>query len=176
MPYCICQTHLSWYGPDHGVACPCHPSNQPKTADWMEAPDGQLPAGIRFLTRSSPGITLLPDENWESEFDHWSSPNGCHEDCPACADAQANAPKTEYIGPDNVAGKVWKLDVGAECNLLLEFAEDVEQRRIAYLQGEHVWPEPPGYRPIVVPERAALCAAIRSLVRRAAEFEQLDRQ
>jgi hypothetical protein len=26
------------------------------------------------------------DDDFESELDHWSSPNGCHPDCPACAE------------------------------------------------------------------------------------------
>ncbi len=26
------------------------------------------------------------DDDFESSQDHWSSPNGCHEDCPACAE------------------------------------------------------------------------------------------
>ena|ERR1041385_7004059 len=25
-------------------------------------------------------------ENYQADADHWSSPNGCHEDCPACAE------------------------------------------------------------------------------------------
>lgn len=30
------------------------------------------------------------DDDFESSQDHWSSPNGCHDDCPACAEEEAN--------------------------------------------------------------------------------------
>jgi len=26
------------------------------------------------------------DEDFESDLEHWSSPTGCHQDCPACAE------------------------------------------------------------------------------------------
>lgn len=29
-------------------------------------------------------------DDFESSQDHWSSPNGCHDDCPACAEEEAN--------------------------------------------------------------------------------------
>jgi hypothetical protein len=32
-------------------------------------------------------LDAAPEHN-HGELDHWSSPNGCHEDCPACAAEQ----------------------------------------------------------------------------------------
>jgi len=40
-------------------------------------------------------------ENYQANEDHWSSPNGCHEDCPACADEE---PYNEAIET------VWELE------------------------------------------------------------------
>lgn len=33
------------------------------------------------------------DDDFESSQDHWSSPNGCHADCPACVEEEANRPR-----------------------------------------------------------------------------------
>lgn len=35
------------------------------------------------------GIPLGDTNDFESDLDHWSSPNGCHPDCPACAEEDA---------------------------------------------------------------------------------------
>ena len=40
---------------------------------------------------------LIPSEETEGLIDHWSSPNGCHEDCPACA---VKSWKTRSIASD----------------------------------------------------------------------------
>ena len=117
-----------------------------------------------YLTRES-APQVLDDYKMEglTGLDHWSSPNGCHDDCPACA--------AELEFNPHVA---WKLDVGAECNQLLELAADLERNRVVLLQGEHVWPVPAGYKPIVVPKASAVAAILRSLVERVANAEELE--
>src|SRR6266567_2995564 len=40
---------------------------------------------------------LIPSEETDGLIDHWSSPNGCHEDCPACA---VKSRKTRSIASD----------------------------------------------------------------------------
>ena len=66
-----------------------------------------------------------------------------------------------YILPDGGGGEVWQLDVGAECNLLLAHAEGVA---IGIKHGADMVPTP----------SQAVVDAIRSIVRRVAEFEALD--
>lgn len=114
----------------------------------------------KYLTRQSNGITVQRDEDWQSQHDHWSSPDGCHEDCPACADQRANAPEIYFNTDDSfkiVGGEAWKLDVGAECNAALNHADILEKS--AGYKGESF---------------QAAMTAIRSLVRRVAEFEELE--
>ncbi len=65
---------------------------------------------------------------------------------------------THYSAPRGRGGESWKLEVGAECNLLLEHAEYNESLR--GLNGANPYLE--------------VAKAIRSIVARVAEFEKLE--
>jgi hypothetical protein len=41
-------------------------------------------------------VENLSVENWPRSVAHWSSPNGCHEDCPACGAEEPNLIVGEY--------------------------------------------------------------------------------
>jgi hypothetical protein len=66
-----------------------------------------------------------------------------------------NEVRKEYIHP-NGAGEAWKLDVGAECNRLLEHADNL------LIQPKDV--------------RNLIAGDIRSIVARVAEFEELEKE
>jgi hypothetical protein len=115
----------------------------------------------KYLTRSSPP-QLLAAYKMEglTDLEHWSSPDGCHENCPAC-EAEKEFNPHEAL----------KLDVGAECNRLLELADALEstsgKNAVRLIQGVHetnVQHSYPTARP----------ADIRSLVARVALFEELE--
>ena len=76
----------------------------------------------KYLTRNSPGIELLKENDHDEIYRH--------------AKGESAA---------------WKLDVGAECNVLLEAKENFGNR----------WP-------------GELCMAVESLVARVADFEELE--
>lgn len=104
-----------------------------------------------FLTRQSDPKRLADYRNgFDLNAEHLSGPNGCAEDCDACAREK------ELNGPD-----AWKLDVGAECNQLLDFALGIEQTEGLCGTGDKECDE-------------KTVKAIRSLVARVAEFEALE--
>jgi hypothetical protein len=49
------------------------------------------------------------DDDFESSQDHWSSPNGCHDDCPACAEEEANRQRAATGIPKFVLSRDGKL-------------------------------------------------------------------
>ena len=75
----------------------------------------------KYLTRNSPGLTLFKENEHDEYYRH--------------ADGRRGA-------------EAWKLDVGAECNVLLEAKENFGDR----------WP-------------GEVCLAVESLVQRVAETE-----
>jgi hypothetical protein len=84
----------------------------------------------RYLTRETPGVEVVER----------GMTKGCY----------------YYLGEHDSEAGVWKLDVGAECNRLLEHALNIEQNSdysAAY--------------------KSAVAADIRSLVKRVAAFEEL---
>jgi hypothetical protein len=70
------------------------------------------PKQIRYLTKESPSGLLDDYRKGESDKEHMSSPDGCHPDCPACAE------ENEWN-----EGNAWQLDVGAQLNRLLDLVE-----------------------------------------------------
>jgi hypothetical protein len=85
----------------------------------------------KYLTRESKGIRVIPVEGDESHCGYY-----------------------KHESDSSKSGEAWKLNVGAERNLLLEMAEDYDES-----------PEP---------EDAQKAEAIRSIVARVAEFESLE--
>lgn len=82
---------------------------------------------MRYLTRNSPGITLA---------------------------TFGDSPTEQYFSADGRhGGEAWKLDVGAECNRLLDFADELDHPLNA--------------------DRHSVRDDIRSLVERVATFEGL---
>ena len=106
----------------------------------------------KYLTRKSPGVVV--DEDWQSQRDHWSSPDGCHEDCPACLDEATHAP---FTTPDGRGGEVWQLALGEQCNAMMTLATKLQVQGYPFL-GE-------GYQ--------HTAATLRRLVERVANFESL---
>ena len=51
----------------------------------------------------------VEDEDYESPMEHWSSPNGCHEDCPACEDERAH--RGEDGSPNESRLEDWQYQV-----------------------------------------------------------------
>lgn len=66
------------------------------------------------------------------------------------------------IGHQHLGGEAWRLDVGAECNLLLELAEDFE------VTGTSEWKENT--------TNQQFAGVIKSIVARVAEFESLEKE
>lgn len=58
MPYCICQTHLSWHGQGHATACPCHAAHQPKPIKLAILVSGGVVQGIHS-TDQTVDVTVL---------------------------------------------------------------------------------------------------------------------
>lgn len=56
----------------------------------------------------------------KSEQEHWSSPNGCHEDCPACAEEEKREQIGECMGHYNLSDEQWDALSEAEQNRLLK--------------------------------------------------------
>lgn len=96
----------------------------------------------RYLTRDSNPELL--DSYRRRSRDHWSGPDGCHEDCPACNE--------ERMFNEDAA---WRLDLGEQCNRLLDHADTLEKfERVLH--------------------REQVIKDIRSLVERVAKFEELE--
>ena len=97
---------------------------------------------MKYLTKQSPEAALA-----EAYGQHLSTPNGCEQGCPRC---------------DNE----WKLDVGAECNRLLDAADWIEKNNIeigSYRQ-----------KPYHFSTGETFVKDIHSLVTRVAAFEELE--
>ncbi len=95
----------------------------------------------KYLTRQSPGIELYQENE--------------HDEC------------YRHIAPDGMLGngrhgaEAWKLDVGAECNRLIEFSEAIKETKGLCGTGD--------------PKAdAQIVADIDSLVQRVADFEELE--
>ena len=103
---------------------------------------------LRYLTRKSKPERLRDyKKGFDKTAEHMSSPDGCHEDCPACA--------AEDEFDEDIA---WRLDVGAECNELLSLAVKLEVQGYPFLGECHK-------------EKADV---LRSVVTRVAAFEDLE--
>ena len=88
----------------------------------------------RYLTRKSPGVVVEFSEPDHDEMYHQRGTSNC--------------------------GEAWKLDVGAECNRLMDIAEGFEQGKFAIMG--------PG---ATHNEHATI---VRSIVQRVATFEELE--
>jgi hypothetical protein len=100
----------------------------------------------RYLTRQSKPKRLRDyRKGFDKTAEHMSSPDGCHEDCPACA------AEDEFD-----EAMAWRLDVGAECNMLLDHAVACEVASMGFGAS------------------ADFAKALRSIVARVAAFEDLE--
>ncbi len=88
---------------------------------------------MKYLTRESPGI-VIEEGDWNEGNPTYSHPN------------------------NQFGGNAWKLDVGAECNVLLDLASELG------MMAEDVLDTSPHVSG----------KAIRSIVQRVAEFENLE--
>lgn len=90
----------------------CAPSDPSDWCYWNDSPSRILERVRTFL------------ENFEADQDHWSSPNGCHEDCPACAEEDFY---------QNAVDAVWELEKNAgECDC---HGGDMGPRELRYFNG-----------------------------------------